>query len=209
MNGYDSMDFQPNSGGVMVVRVIRLKDIVKALSCTEDFAQGVVREIRGETNPDGSLAFVLPSQLAAWAYKHAGKAVAPFPSTSVLVKDTASRRDALKRAASNGDEGRPDTPTSGSTSLKEIRSDLRRMKSATIQPGAVAITVEQAAARLGCSRRRVFELLASGGLKRATKVGRHAMVSVDSVDRALMPSVKVRKRQVSSPAGFELEDIPI
>ena len=50
--------------------------------------------------------------------------------------------------------------------MKEISSDLRRLKSATIKTGAVAITVEQAAERLGCSRRRVFELLASGGVHR-------------------------------------------
>lgn len=31
-----------------------------------DFARGVVREIRGEMSADGSLAFVLPSQLARW-----------------------------------------------------------------------------------------------------------------------------------------------
>ncbi len=109
----------------------------------------VVREIRGETNADGSLAFVLPPQLARWTYQHAGQPVALPSFKTVLVKDTDG--DALKRAAA-----KEDAKVSGSTSLREIRSDLRRLKSATIQPGALAITIDQAAARLGCAKTRVF-----------------------------------------------------
>ena len=98
MRDHDSIDFQPNSVGVMIVRVVRLKDIVTALNCTEDFARDVVREIRGETSEDGTTAFVLPSQLAAWAYKRAGKPAAPFPSRTLLVKDGNGPADALTRA---------------------------------------------------------------------------------------------------------------
>jgi excisionase family DNA binding protein len=121
------------------------------------------------------------------------------------------RTSAVAPPARQGEaEVRPsEAPSSGGIALKEIRSDLRRLKSATLQPGAVAMTVEQAAERLGCSRRRVFELLAAGKLKRAAKLGRRAMVTVASVDRALQPSTKAVRPRTPSPAGFEVEDIPL
>ena len=104
MSDFDPMDFQPNSGGVLVVRVIRLQDVIKALRCTEDFALEVVREIRGETSTDGKAAFVLPSQLAAWAYKQARKAVAPFPFKTVEVNNPTNNADALRRAATRAEQ---------------------------------------------------------------------------------------------------------
>lgn len=179
-DNFDPMDFQPNSLGVLVVRVIRIKDIVKTLSCTEDFARKVVVEIRGETSADGEVAFVLPSQLARWTYRRAGQPVPPPAHETMLVND-AGRGDVLKRAAREHQT----SPVSGSTSLKEIRSDLRRLKSATIQPGAIAISIEQAAARLGCSRSRVFEFLKEGRIKRAPRTGRLTMLTLVSVDELL------------------------
>ena len=200
MSDFDPMDFQPNSGGVMVVRVIRIKDIVRSLDCTEDFAREVIREIRGATTADGTTAFVLPSQLAAWAYKRAGKPVAPFPSRAVFVNDAGGRGDALRRAASRAEPQPASTPTSGATSLKEIRSDLRRLKSATIQPGAVAITIEQAAARLGCAKTKVFDLLKSGELKRGKKVGKKSMVLLSSVDGFTAEAVTVSRTPTKAKA---------
>ncbi len=182
---FEPMDFERNSVGVLVVRVIRLKDIVKSLGCTEAFAQQVVREIRGETSPDGSTAFVLPSQLAAWAYQRAGKPAAPFPFKTVLVKDVRGTDDGLRRTAIRADVRHSRPQTSGSTSLREIRSDLRRLKSATIQPGALAVTTEQAMARLGCSRSRIFELLKEGRLTRAERVGKLTMITLASIDRLI------------------------
>jgi hypothetical protein len=194
MSDFDPMDFQPNSVGVLVVRVIRLKDIVRALSCTEEFALGVVREIRGETSADGSLAFVLPSQLARWTYRRAGQPVAPPSFKTVLVED-AEAGDALKRAAN-----KHASPVSASTALKEIHSDLRRLKAATIQPGAVSITIQQAAARLGCAKTRVFELLKSGELLRGKRVGKNAMVLVSSIDALTREAAPVRRRPARGKA---------
>jgi hypothetical protein len=199
MPQFDPIDFQPNSAGVMVVRVIRLQDIAKALRCSEAFAREVVREIRGETSANGELAFVLPSQLAAWAYQRAGKPASPFPFESVLVKDARGSTDALRLAAAeNRNEHASNARVSGATALASIRSDLRRLTSETIQPGSLAITCEQAAARLGCSRSRVFEFLNAGRLKRAPKLGRRTMVTTASVDELLVrpggePSVRFQK----------------
>jgi hypothetical protein len=72
MSQFNEMDFAKNSRDILVVRAIRVRDIMKALRCSLSFAYQVIKEIRGDQNPDGSLAFVLPSQLAAWAYKRAG-----------------------------------------------------------------------------------------------------------------------------------------
>ncbi len=194
--GFDPMDFQPNSVGVLVVRVIRLKDIVKALSCTEAFALEVVHEIRGETSADGALAFVLPSQLARWTYRRAGEPVPPPVHETMLVKDD-GRGNPLEHAAREHQS----SPVSGTTSLKEIRSDLRRLKSATIQPGAVAITVMQAAARMGCAKTRVFELLKTGELKRGKKVGKCSMVLVSSVDALTADTAKVSRKPPTRAAA--------
>lgn len=137
--------------------------------------------------------------------------MAPFPFKSVLVKDADGRADALKRAATRTDQQQPATPTSGSTSLKEIRSDLRRLKSATIQPGAVAITAEQAAARLGCSRSRVFEFLKAGRLRRAPRAGRLTMLALASVDQLLegppekAPTRERRPRRPLTPGAIKSE----
>ncbi len=209
--GFDPIDFQPNSVGVLVVRVIRLKDIMRALDCTEARAREVVKEIRGEESADGATVFVLPSQLAAWAYRSARarpprrqgeRGPAPLlPSQAALVAEAEVRKYGLAEAAARR----------GSTTLGEIHSELRKLKSVTIQPGATAITVEQAAARLGCSRSRVFELLKAGKLGRAPGPGRRTLITLSSVDAALVPRTTSRRKQrgVPRPASFEVDDFPI
>lgn len=95
---FDEMDFVKNSREILVVRAIRVGDIMKALRCSLSFAYQVIKEIRGEQNSDGTLAFVLPSQFAAWTYRRVGgKAELPFKS--VRVPAGAGPTDALKRAA--------------------------------------------------------------------------------------------------------------
>lgn len=68
---------------------------------------------------------------------------------------------------------------------------------------ASAITIEEAAEALHCSRRRVFELLADGILTRTRSFGRKTLIAVESVQRALevTPARPERKRR-RSPTGF-------
>ena len=76
--------------------------------------------------------------------------------------------------------------------------------------GAVSVevvSVEQVAERLGCSRRRVFQLLADGTLDRAPRFGRSVRIYVASVDRALTPTPTARRQARRSRAGFSLADL--
>lgn len=68
------------------------------------------------------------------------------------------------------------------------------------------LSVEAAAAKLGCSRRRVFELLALGTLERAPKYGRQVRIYEASVDRALAPRRSTRRKNAG--ASFTVDDIP-
>lgn len=95
---FNEMDFARNSRDMLVVRAIRVGDIVKALRCSLSFAYQVIKEIRGEQNADGTLAFVLPSQLAACAYKRAGGKV-EIPFKTVFVSAGGGPTATLKRAA--------------------------------------------------------------------------------------------------------------
>jgi excisionase family DNA binding protein len=47
------------------------------------------------------------------------------------------------------------------------------------------LTVDEAATRLRCSRRRVFELLADGTLQRGPKYGKQTVITAESVAAAL------------------------
>jgi excisionase family DNA binding protein len=49
------------------------------------------------------------------------------------------------------------------------------------------LTADEAASRLRCSRRRVFELLAAGTLARGPKYGRRTVITAESVEAALAP----------------------
>jgi len=50
------------------------------------------------------------------------------------------------------------------------------------------LDVDEAATRLRCSRRRVFELLADGTLARGPKYGRRTVITAESVAAALVAS---------------------
>ncbi|WP_375765672.1 helix-turn-helix domain-containing protein [Archangium gephyra] len=50
------------------------------------------------------------------------------------------------------------------------------------------LDVDEAATRLRCSRRRVFELLADGTLARGPKYGRRTVITAESVADALVAS---------------------
>lgn len=65
--------------------------------------------------------------------------------------------------------------------LDELLRGVRELKTTS----ASAVTVEDAAARLGCSRSRVFELLKSGRLYRAERCGRRVLVTSASIEAAL------------------------
>jgi hypothetical protein len=166
MNDFDPMDFQPNSVGVLVVRIIRLQDIVKALRCTEDFALKVVREIRGETSADGEVAFVLPSQLAAWAYKRAGKPVAPFPFKTILVNNPTNTADALRRAAIRDHQ----QPPSAQPPSKRSRTKL-------------ILSKREAARLLGVGRNKTLNELIARGLLKTVVVNGHIKVPRADVER--------------------------
>lgn len=189
MNGFDSLDFEPNSLGVRVVRVIRLKDIVKALGCTEDFARGVVRDIRGETSADGSLAFVLPSQLATWAYQRAGKPVAPPPFRTVVVKD------ALRAAGGADSPPRAPPPAGGA-----------RGASGEVEVLASKVASEVFPKLLAALQREPHRTGAQGGLVDIKAAARHLGLSVSTVykraNSTLLPSIKDGGRLL-----FRLEDL--
>ncbi|WP_395856562.1 helix-turn-helix domain-containing protein [Cystobacter fuscus] len=63
-----------------------------------------------------------------------------------------------------------------------------------------ALTVDEAASRLRCSRRQVFNLLAAGTLARAPKYGRKTVVTVESVALALAPPAPTQESAPTPPA---------
>lgn len=80
-------------------------------------------------------------------------------------------------------------------------------------PDTIVVSVDRAAEILGCSRRRVFELLADGVLERAPRLGRRLRIYTESVLRAVArPEPRTRKRrrlkQDEAP-DVRLEDLHI
>lgn len=74
----------------------------------------------------------------------------------------------------------------------------------------MVLSVEQVGELLGCKRSKVFELLADGTLERAPRYGRELRIYKASVERALAPkTAKARKRNAPSPAGWNIDDVPI
>lgn len=68
------------------------------------------------------------------------------------------------------------------------------------------LTVTEAAARLRCSRRKVFELIAQGILIRGARYGRSTVVTEESVEAALTatpaePRVVIPKRRIRRAVG--------
>ncbi|MGE6763254.1 hypothetical protein ACQKGO_34905 [Corallococcus interemptor] len=103
-----------------------------------------------------------------------------------------------------------------STLLREIHHELRRLREAVgvIQAritqaapiqAARAVTVDAARALLGCGRSQVFALLKAGALSRAPKVGKTAMVTMESIE-ALQerfgrePTPKLKRQPARSTA---------
>ena len=94
--------------------------------------------------------------------------------------------------------------------LIEVYVPLRTPPSAGyVPPEAVAMTVRQAAARLGCSPKKIFSLLRDGELKRGRKHGRQSMVTVESVEKvSRLPGTKAApKRPEPAPAPRPYDDV--
>ena len=67
--------------------------------------------------------------------------------------------------------------------LREMVGDMQhRIANAAPVQAARAISIDAAQALLGCGRSRIFELLRSGALRRAPKVGKVAMITLDSIE---------------------------
>lgn len=71
------------------------------------------------------------------------------------------------------------------------------------------LSVEQVGERLGCSRRRVFQLIADGTLEKAPRYGRSIRILAASVDRALTPRPSKRRAKRSGICGapFTVADL--
>ncbi len=70
------------------------------------------------------------------------------------------------------------------------------------------LAIDEAAAHLRCSRRRVFELLADGTLTRGPKYGKRTVVTAESVEAALQPTVtepQAPQRRTRSSKSFKAE----
>jgi hypothetical protein len=72
------------------------------------------------------------------------------------------------------------------------------------------VSWEQAGEILGCKRSRVFELLASGDLERAPRIGKEIRIFRASVDRVLLNGLggdaPKRKRRTALPESCDLDD---
>lgn len=100
--------------------------------------------------------------------------------------------------------------------VRGLRHDMRELQSkpsnaAPLQE-ARAVSIETARALLGCGRSRIFELLRSGALRRAPKMGKVAMVSAASLEALLeglhrepVPKLK-RKPSAQRDAGRKEKD---
>ena len=81
------------------------------------------------------------------------------------------------------DESSPAAPQERQLSiLAELRDGLQALvQTRAVQPGAAAVTVEQATSLLGCAKTRIFDLLKSGQLRRGKRLGRRTMVRTSSI----------------------------
>lgn len=69
------------------------------------------------------------------------------------------------------------------------------------------LSVAEVGERLGCSRRRVFDLLKDGTLERAPRYGREIRIYAASVDRALAPKKAQRKRAIRAGRVWSKADL--
>jgi len=66
-----------------------------------------------------------------------------------------------------------------------IRRELQALRAQDVARNSTFVTLESAMAMLGCKRSKIFDLLRQGLLKRAQKVGRSVMITVDSIEALL------------------------
>ena len=94
-------------------------------------------------------------------------------------------------------------------SLSEIQTWAKNMVSSSSRR---AVSIDNAQAILGCGRSRVYELLRSGALRRAPKVGKQAMISLTSLEAFLdtlhrEPASKLKRRPAQRGTSREAEEI--
>lgn len=66
---------------------------------------------------------------------------------------------------------------------------------------ALVMSLQEVQDTMGCSRSRVFELLAQGILERAPRYGAHVRIYRDSVENALARPVRSKQRKSPTPSG--------
>lgn len=74
----------------------------------------------------------------------------------------------------------------------------------------MVLSVEETALKLGCSRRKVFQLLADGILERAPRYGKQIRIYEDTVNKALArPEGKAsaKKHMLHVPPPVRLADL--
>jgi hypothetical protein len=94
--------------------------------------------------------------------------------------------------------------------LRAMVGDMQnRIANAAPVQAARAISIDAAQALLGCGRSRIFELLRSGALRRAPKVGKVAMITLDSLEALqecfARESAPKRKRQLAQQSTGRAE----
>lgn len=87
----------------------------------------------------------------------------------------------------------------GQAALGDVTNDApassaRRASSPPLPHSPLVLTVPEAAARLACGRSKIFELLATGELRRAQALGRRTLVTVASIER-------LEARRFGAPSG--------
>jgi hypothetical protein len=82
---------------------------------------------------------------------------------------------------------------------ESVREITHRLSNSAPAQAARAVSIEAAQALLGCGRSRIFELLKSGALRRAPKLGKGAMIDLPSlealIDGIAREPVPTRKRE--------------
>ena len=72
-----------------------------------------------------------------------------------------------------------------------------------------ALTMAETAARLGCSERKVYELLQAGELKRGHSFGRRTLVRLDSIEKleaSVAPRPSPARKSTALPPAANLEE---
>lgn len=112
--------------------------------------------------------------------------------------------------ARTGSGSEPDLLRAICNELRSLRESVReiehRISNTAPDQAARAISIEAAQAMLGCGRSRIFELLKSGALRRAPKLGKVAMIYLPSLEALLdgigrEPVPKLKRRPAQRNAG--------